>query len=182
VKPVGVVNAGKSWDALGGTPDTSGSVTIGNTSLALPKIQDNLSPVWNASAEIDLDELSSLSITLVDKDLSEKSDDPIGTVTSAQLLAERPGKDGSIHLTDHAAILDVAIELTAIPKPISVEECRALAAHVVKLAEAAGQAQSVERLRTLSMDDLRNCMSNTSRAQFECVMSKADLGTLSTCN
>lgn len=181
VKPVGVVNAGKSWDALGGSPDTFGAATIGNTQIALPKIQDSLSPIWDASAEIDLDELSSLSITLGDKDLSDKSDDPIGTVTSAQLLAERPGKDGLIHLTDHAAISDLVIELKAVTKPISGDECRALAGHVVKLAEAAGQAPSFERLKTLSMDDLRACISTTSRAQFECVMGAVDLAAVLSC-
>jgi hypothetical protein len=181
VKPRGVANAGKSWDILGGAPDAFGAATIAGVQIALPKVQDSLNPVWNASAEIDLDETSSLGITLVDKDLSDKSDDPIGTVSSVQLLAEPPGKDGWIHLTDRAAILDVAIELKAVAKPVTAEECRALADHVFKLAEAAGQAQAFDKLKNLSTDDLRACVSGTSRTQLECVMGAADLSAVPAC-
>lgn len=181
VKPRGVANAGKAWDILGGAPDAFGAATIGGVQIALPKIQDSLTPVWNASAEVDLDEMSSLNITLLDKDLSDKSDDPIGAVSSVQLLAEPPGKDGWIHLTDRAAILDVAIELKAVAKPLTAEECRALVDHILKLAEAAGHAQAGEKLKTFSTDDLRACVSSTSRTQFDCAMKAADLGAVSTC-
>lgn len=181
VKPAGVVNAGKSWDAFRGLPDAFGTASIGDVSIPLPKIQDSLRPEWNATTEVDLDESSSLSVTLTDKDLSDKSDDPIGTVSSPQLLAEAPGSDGMIHLTNHAAILDLAVKLDPVAKPLTAAECRAFAAHVVQLADAAGKGDSVERLRNLSPDDLRLCVEKTTRKQFECVLAATDVAGLTQC-
>lgn len=181
LKPAGVVNAGKSWDVFGGLPDPVGTVSMGKVTIALPKVQDSLAPVWDAATEIDLDESSSISVTLVDKDLSDKSDDPVGTASSEQLLAEAPGPDGMIHLSDHAGIVDLSVKLEPVAKPVSADECRALAAHVIELAEAAGEGSSVERLKSLSPDDLRSCVVKTTRKQLECVMAATEAKGLAQC-
>lgn len=182
LKPAGMKNAGKAWDILGGSPDTAGTVSVGSQSMALPKVEDSLSPRWNVSMDVDLDESSSVSVALVDKDLSEKSDDSIGTAKSAQLLAEPSSSDGRIHLTDHAGIVDLAIELKPAALVVSREECRALTGHLAKLGAAAGAKDLVEKLKKVTEQDLTECANKLSRTDFDCVMKAADLPGVAVCN
>jgi hypothetical protein len=182
-KPAGVKDAGKSWDALGDPPDTAGTVTVGGVSMVLPKVQDTLAPKWAVTVDVDLDEASSFSASLVDKDLSgEKGDDPIGTVSVPQLLAAVPASDGKLHLGNQAAIVELVVQITpVVPAPIGETDCRALFEHISKLAAAESKPDVAEQFRTASEERMRACQSSTSQARLQCGLKATDLASFDVC-